>query len=253
MLAVRHCYPHIHSFRFADADFFGNKLGFERAAEFATLIIQNNIHIDFFIETRITSINAIPQKTLKLLKQAGLKSVYLGIESGCNHILKQMSKQITLEEIFLAVERLNKNNIDFGFGFMMFTPWTQKEDIYSNLNFLKTINGVQFDKLYHSMNIVPNTPAAKLPQVDTTQRDMYNYFVYDISESFVSDLQKIGQLLFKNHSVFFENYYTKYKTIKARTQHDKKLFSQIEQDINQWTCDFFESSLELLPIEDTNS
>ena len=68
------------NFYFADANFFGQgRAGQARAKDLANLIIREGLQINFGLECRA---NDIDFNTISLLVQAGLKNLFVGIESG---------------------------------------------------------------------------------------------------------------------------------------------------------------------------
>jgi anaerobic magnesium-protoporphyrin IX monomethyl ester cyclase len=75
------------------------------------------------------------------MREAGLISVYMGLESGSEQGLNTLHKQITVEQNLRAVAILKKLGIMFEFGFMLFDPSTTFESVADNLNFLRTIVG----------------------------------------------------------------------------------------------------------------
>jgi len=75
------------------------------------------------------------------MKGAGLRFVYLGIESGTQNELNIMNKQLDVQDNLRAVSILKKLNIGFDFGFMLFEPWSTFDSIRDNLKFLRRIAG----------------------------------------------------------------------------------------------------------------
>lgn len=54
--------------------------------------------------------------------------------------------------------------LSVSYGFMMFTPWTQQEDLEANIAMLRTLGSVEFDKLFHEMDLIPGTLALEQAQ-----------------------------------------------------------------------------------------
>ena len=75
------------------------------------------------------------------LKKTGMNLVYLGIESGNEKGLKELNKQLTVEDNLKAVKILNNLKILYDFGFMLFDPTSTFETIRTNVLFLKKICG----------------------------------------------------------------------------------------------------------------
>jgi len=73
----------------------------------------------------------------KMLRDAGLFLVYMGIESGTEQGLEVLNKEITTEENLKAVETLKDLGIQIGYGFMLFDPTSTFDSIRENLVFLR--------------------------------------------------------------------------------------------------------------------
>jgi anaerobic magnesium-protoporphyrin IX monomethyl ester cyclase len=73
------------------------------------------------------------------LKKHGLFSVFIGLEDGTDAGLKQMNKNVTVDESLKAVAILKKLRIRFNFGFMMFNPYTTFKTLNENIHFLNKL------------------------------------------------------------------------------------------------------------------
>jgi radical SAM superfamily enzyme YgiQ (UPF0313 family) len=122
-------------FYFADPNFFGpGVLGQLRAIKLARLI-KDRIHgIIFGFETRA---NDIQEGSIALLTEAGLRYIFLGIESGSQHWLDKMQKNITVADNIRALKICRKYGLEISTGFIMFAPFSTLRDIKENLAFLK--------------------------------------------------------------------------------------------------------------------
>lgn len=148
-------------FYFADANFFGpGGEGKERALKLADLIISNGLRIKFGMECRA---NDIEERSLSRLVQAGLSEVFLGIESGCQHVLNQFKKGVSTEMNIRAVETLRRCGIEPSLGFIMFRPDSRLTDIRENFEFLKRLKllrtpAVTAHILHHRQTFFRGTP-----------------------------------------------------------------------------------------------
>lgn len=75
------------------------------------------------------------------MRDAGLHSVYLGIESGTPDGLQTLNKQVSTDDILHALETLKRLNIMFAYGFMLFDPGSTFNSVRANARFLKQIVG----------------------------------------------------------------------------------------------------------------
>ena len=98
-------------FAFVDDDFIGSKQkGFQSRYEFARKIINKGIKINFRIATRI---NNIDNDLLTILKEAGLTSIDIGVESINKESLKLYNKGISKEVILNKIEIISKLGLKF--------------------------------------------------------------------------------------------------------------------------------------------
>ncbi|MEK7241372.1 MAG: radical SAM protein [Planctomycetota bacterium] len=122
-------------FYFADANFFGpGRAGRERARELADIILKEGINIRFGMECRA---NDLEEDSLSRLVEAGLREVFLGIESACDPTLKRFRKDTSQEVNRRAIGLLRRFGIEPNLGFIMFEPHTSLKDIRTNFEFLK--------------------------------------------------------------------------------------------------------------------
>src|SRR3989338_841422 len=122
-------------FYFADANFFGpGRAGRERARELADIILKERLNIRFGMECRA---NDLEEDSLSRLVEAGLREVFLGIESACDPTLKRFRKDTSQEVNRRAIGLLRHFGIEPNLGFIMFEPHTSLKDIRTNFAFLK--------------------------------------------------------------------------------------------------------------------
>jgi radical SAM superfamily enzyme YgiQ (UPF0313 family) len=88
-------------------------------------------------------IDDLESDMLLRMKAAGLASVYLGIESGCDDGLKTFNKHYSVKDVYQGVEILNAISLPFEFGFMILEPESTLQSVRNNVEFLKhiTANG----------------------------------------------------------------------------------------------------------------
>ena len=84
-------------------------------------------------------IDDLESDMLSRMKAAGLASVYLGIESGCDEGLKTFNKHYVVKDVYEAVKMLSAIHIPFEFGFMILEPDSTLESVRQNTEFLKHI------------------------------------------------------------------------------------------------------------------
>ncbi|MCP4715012.1 MAG: radical SAM protein, partial [Deltaproteobacteria bacterium] len=118
---------------FLDADFFGPaKSVHTRVRHLCDLL--GDLKLSFGLECRSTDIS---EKVVQPLAAAGLKHVFLGIESASKAALKRMRKAAGPDRSAVAVELLRSYGIEPNVGFIMFGPDTSLDDVRINFDFLK--------------------------------------------------------------------------------------------------------------------
>lgn len=124
-------------FTFVDDNYFGDgKLGVKRAIEIGELLQRKKINIRYTIDSRSDDIDYY---VIKELKCSGLLKVYLGFESGDNHVLQRYHKDITIEKNLEAIDSLKRNKILCQLGMIFFDPITTIEELMNTIRVLKPI------------------------------------------------------------------------------------------------------------------
>jgi len=129
---------------FYDANFFAPGLrGQKYAQEFARLLIESRIDVRFMLYARA---NDVKEDTFKLLREAGLFRVFIGIESFSPSMLKRLRKGVTLQDNFRSIELCQQLGILIVMGFITFDHDTSLVELQETLMGLKTIRQ-QFPEL----------------------------------------------------------------------------------------------------------
>ena len=120
--------------RFEDANFFGpGSRGRRRVEEIAEGILSRGLDLAFRIECRAENVE---EDLFRLLKKAGLREVFVGIESAVPRALEAMRKGTTVEDNLRAVEVLDRLDIRAGVGFITMDPDTTMDEFFTNLRFI---------------------------------------------------------------------------------------------------------------------
>ncbi len=124
-----------HVFCFIDDQFIGpGYQGKERVAKFAKILFEKRINLSFEITCRPDSID---KDLFLLLKKAGLKGVYVGIDNLNRDTLCLLNKRIEPKQCYDAISILADLELYFDIGFIMFCPWTCPEELKKNIVFLE--------------------------------------------------------------------------------------------------------------------
>jgi hopanoid biosynthesis associated radical SAM protein HpnJ len=131
MLRARDIFPQVREFFFDDDTFTANH---RRAEEIAEGLKGHNI--TWSCSTRVN----VPESTLKVLKQGGLRLLMVGIESGSDEILKNVRKGITTEQCRVFMKICKKLGIAVHATFMVGLPGETRETIRKTIEFAKALD-----------------------------------------------------------------------------------------------------------------
>lgn len=148
---------------FVDDQFFGpGNRGRVHAHELADRLIDADLGLSFEITCRADSVD---REVFEHLKRAGLAGAYIGLDSGSQVALDRFQKDITVARNIEAVRTLRELELAVDFGFIMFDPWTTRDDLLANLSFLRDLIkiGVVLHPamLQNGLKLYPNTPIAQ--------------------------------------------------------------------------------------------
>ena len=118
---------------FLDADFFGSGQD-NRTRVLAIAERLQHLGVQFGFECRAGSFD---KKVIAALACAGLKDVFLGIESASEATLKRMRKGLAPSKSAASVQMLRSTGIDPGIGFIMFEPESLLADVRQSFVFLR--------------------------------------------------------------------------------------------------------------------
>ncbi|MFA5350881.1 MAG: GNAT family N-acetyltransferase, partial [Candidatus Omnitrophota bacterium] len=122
-------------FDILDNDFIGTDP--ERARAIAEGIIERGLKISFWILTRADAVCKAGREIFALLQEAGLKQVFVGVESDNNEELKYFRKGITREQNREAIEILQGLGIVVRIGLINFCKESNFARIRNNAEFIK--------------------------------------------------------------------------------------------------------------------
>ena len=121
----------IRNFRFIDDTFTTDK---KRVQDLCKLIIQERIKIKW---TCLSRIDTLDRKTATLMKKAGCKRIYLGIESGSQKIINYYNKNLKKEIILPIIKMIHKAGIETIGWFMVGSPDETDRDLEESVKLAK--------------------------------------------------------------------------------------------------------------------
>ncbi|MDY7229491.1 B12-binding domain-containing radical SAM protein [Hyalangium rubrum] len=132
-----------HRVFFVDDEFFGpTPPGFARARELAEALISEGSPVEFGIDCLVTGFDP---ELFALLRRAGLRRVFLGIEAGSNDSLKTFKKGFAVKQVRQTLAGLEALGIDVISGYILFHPYMRLEEVKRSVDFLA-------DELHHEGN-----------------------------------------------------------------------------------------------------
>jgi len=115
-----------------DLYFYNSERSKQRALSVANEILKRGLNIAYKVEIRADSFDPICDiDLLQTLRTSGLKTIFIGLESGSDKMLYQLKKKITVNQNRAAVEALRKAGIRVNIGRILFGPdstWSELEE-----------------------------------------------------------------------------------------------------------------------------
>lgn len=143
--------------------------------------------------------------------------LHLSMQSGDDLILKRMGRRHSFNQVLVACQKLKEKRPDFVFGGDFITGFpTETEEMFLNtVQFVKEA-GI---KLLHVFpySIRPDTPAAKMPMVEVSERKRRASFLRKVGDQLLSDyldsqIGKTHTVLIETNGVGYTENYLKVKT-----------------------------------------
>lgn len=146
-------------------------------------IIDRKIKIEFDVRGRV---NHVSEELLIKLKQAGCRRIQFGVEAGTEKILKELNKNITLDQVIHAFALAKKYGFITYADFMIGNPKERKEELLETLNFAKKINPDYVQ--YSVFTPYPNTELYRRGIKDGMFNDFWLEFAKNPTKDFVPKL-----------------------------------------------------------------
>lgn len=122
-------------------------------------------------------VKLVDEQTISLMKTAGCFSIAIGIESGNNEILKEMRKNITIEEALSACEIIKKHGIRLQAFFIIGFPQETEDTLNDTVAVMKKLSA---DVLVYSIfTPYPGTEAFEFCKERELISDEYDVSLYN--------------------------------------------------------------------------
>ena len=125
------------------------------------------------------------------LRQAGLRYVSVGIESGSEASLERMVKQTGVEINRRALQILHDNDVAAQVEFIMFEPGSTLDDLRANLQFIEQqgLFGYFPPLIFGSLLLMPGTPArTQIEQERGLRGSIHQTLPYDFTDPRVTEV-----------------------------------------------------------------
>ncbi|MBF0101992.1 MAG: B12-binding domain-containing radical SAM protein [Desulfobacterales bacterium] len=119
---------------FWDNVFFSNK---KRVQDICKGLIESNVHISWSAHGRINEIAEWEDDFFSLLKQSGCSTLFLGVESGSQHVLDCIGKKIKAADILPVFRKLKTFGFNVAVNYMVGLPGETHADIKKTMTAIK--------------------------------------------------------------------------------------------------------------------
>lgn len=129
-----------------DDNVFVNK---RRIVEICKALIESKLQLNIgFADGTADALSKYAEEDWYLLRKAGFRHIFIGVESGDQETLNLMRKNITPEQVMTVAKKCAEHDIAISFSFMVGTPLKNKgmkvagvyKDIEGNMNLMRTID-----------------------------------------------------------------------------------------------------------------
>lgn len=142
--------------------------------ELCNQMVKEKLDLEWVCDTRV---DIVSQEVLESMSKAGCKTIFFGVESGSQQILRQIGRNVTLEQIENAFKLCHKNGIQTACSFMLGMPGETLKDMETSLKFAKKI-----DPDFCQFNIFIANPDSKMYQevLDSKNYTQLDDFLFSV-------------------------------------------------------------------------
>ena len=167
---------------------------------------QSNPDVYFFAQTRVANLRdqVNPEKKLELMKKAGIKKVFLGIESASQVILNAMKKGYKVEWIREACRNLKKHGIESGAFIIIGHPGsTFEEEEVSQKEIEELFKEKLIDDMQgHVLTPLPGTEVANDRRIKILNNDSRSYGLINNYPVFELINPETGEVTFSQEKIW---------------------------------------------------
>lgn len=193
----------VEAIRFWDDNFMGpGKRGREAAEDLAHELVRRRRcglpEVRFSFECRVTDVDS---DLFRLLKEAGLHRLFLGVEAMNQRQLDFFNKKVSVEDNRRALAVLDDLGLDVIIGMIMFDPDTTMTELEANLGFLKESFGgwgqvrSKVARPWNRLEVYAGTPIEATLREQGRLKGSYVRYDYDFADPTVGRLYSSGSAL----------------------------------------------------------
>ncbi|MCL6580380.1 MAG: B12-binding domain-containing radical SAM protein [Firmicutes bacterium] len=189
----------VEAVRFWDDNFIGpGRRGREAAEELARELLRRRRGVRFSFECRVTDVDP---DLFRLLKEAGLHRVFLGVEAMTQRQLDFYGKQVTVEDNRRALRVLESLGVDVTIGMIPFDPDVTVNELETNLAFLRESFGSwgaarnKVAQPWNRLEVYAGTPLEAALRRQGRLKGDYVRYDYDFADPTVARIYAAGSAL----------------------------------------------------------
>jgi anaerobic magnesium-protoporphyrin IX monomethyl ester cyclase len=140
------------------------------------LLIKKNIKIDFLVETHLKNLD---DDLINFLKKAGLKLVYVGVESKHTDVLANINRAtVTQDDQYETIKKLEQKKIYVKSMFMIGNPEDNEDKIIETIDYAKYLKNTLAQ--FSIFTPYPGTPLFKSYEEIVTTNNYEDYNQYNL-------------------------------------------------------------------------
>jgi radical SAM superfamily enzyme YgiQ (UPF0313 family) len=173
---------------FEDDNFLADK---NRVLDLCDILVDRKVDISWACSARVSDVDS---EILKSIKDAGCEFLYVGIESGSDHVLSLLNKHITVHSIKDKVKLTKSFGVGIYASFIIGTPFDTKEIIKKTIELSLEL---PLDAVSYNLFIpYPNTPIRNIcEEKGTLSKNWRNYLHHSIHPPYVPEGMSANYLL----------------------------------------------------------
>ena len=182
-------------------------LGKKRIAELCKMLIDYDTKFSFWCFIRADTFDESDIPLIKLMKEAGIYNINMGIEAANDQDLLLYNKRATLADNNRSVDLFRYHGIDIAPGFIMLNPYSTKDTLKQNYEFLSrhSIESVFFYttilSVYKGTQIYDTVNKDKLLKSNYLEPSKYHFideFASDTNDFLIRRLRKSPSVIGEN-------------------------------------------------------